>query len=472
MNTPKIFSYFCLSLMLSACGTSTITPSISASANALQATAATQRYVHLSVPIQTTPKQQIYVLNADKSQQVAYWTTVTNSLTGIAPPYPYFVLPLTPGTSTTFYLVVPQSATQTYKGCSLTFDAQGVINTSAADSCVGTVAIPNSNYQHQTLASLVSVYNLGANFGNSLTVNAAVLNQQVAPASVPRTLTFINNTQRDLCFVNQTSGNSNAAPVPAQMCDETYQTQVLSGGQVVFPISDSGLNSAAWIVAGYRESGAKTWIQTGFVNPNRNQAATKIELTAFPYYPSGVLSGPIVNSVGPTNVDISSVDGINLLYKFYPTPSTTGGTAVCTLANNNVTPATQYTGVYSQGAPMSYFANTDDSGNFSCQSSNAYNQGSELGCASNCTMAYVNNDSPTKINQQCCIGSSYGTQSTCVASDNPLNPANSKYTALVHQQFINSYSFAYDDAKADFSCDPLASFVIEIDGVGQSILTS
>ncbi len=428
-----------------------------------------QRYVNLSAPLQTTPFAQIYILNSDSSKQIAYWTKVVNSLPGVNPPYPYFNLPLIPNQSTMFNLVVPvpiSTSSTGFIGCSLTFDQNGIAQQTASNACAGLVNLPNQNYQHQPLSSQVTVYNLGANFGQPVQVNANILNKQVAPQVIPRTLTFLNKSNNDVCLVNQIKGNPDSAPTPAQMCNGQYQTLVPSGQSVDFTIPVSGLNSAAWIIAGYRTPGAKIWTQTGFAGANRNQAATKIELTMFPYYPLGITAGPIVNSVGPTNIDISSVDGVNLTYRFYPQPAIAGTTQICTLANNNITPATQYTGIYSSTAPISYFNNTNNNGKFSCPPGNAY---SNVGCTSPCTLAYMNHASQEIINQTCCIND-YGTNSSCTSTSNPNNPANAAYTAMIHNQFINSYAFAYDDAKADFTCDAFASYIFEIDDVGNGIL--
>lgn len=421
-----------------------------------------QRYVNLSVPVGTTPKGQIFVLNSDSTKQIAYWTTVANTFPGIAPPYPYLNLALDPNQNTTFNLIVPvptTTSTTGYIGCSLTFDKNGVAQQTAANSCPGLVPTPNS------ADSKVSVYTLGSNFGNSVKIDPSVLNPQVASSAVKRTITFINKSTNDVCLVDQLKDNPNGAPTPSQMCSEQYQTLVPSGQSVDFPVPVSGLNSAAWIIAGYRAKGTAQWLQTGFVGLQRYQAATKVELTMFPYYKDGVNSGPIVNSVGPTNIDISSVDGINLTFKFYPIATEPGVTAICTLADNNVTPAVQYTGVYSTTFPISYFKNASGNGKFSCPVGTGY----DCGCASPCTMAHNNNAGTTVIAQTCCIGD-YGTKDSCVASTNPNNPAHSAFTSLIHQQFVNSYGFAYDDAKADFTCDSFASYVFEINGVGKEIV--
>ncbi len=452
--------------------------------NRFKSTLTNQRYVNLSVPLGagSVPLHSIYVLDSNYNQ-VAYWTTVANSLPKIAPPYPYLNLPLTSGTSTVFYIVVPQGGGN-YNGCSLTFDQNGnYINETApgASACQGVVQTQNENYNHKTVSSHVTVFSLGTNFGSSFSVpSTTTLTAQVAAQAIPREITFVNNTNYDLCLVNQIKGNNNAAPTISQMCGSgnpggSYQTLVPSQQSVHFPIPVSGLNSAGWIIAGYRTpvtgNPNQGWMQTGFAGSSRQQAATKVELTMFPYYPSGTHSGPIYNSVGPTNIDISSVDGANLTYKFYPEQPVSGATRVCTLANNNVAPTTQYTGVFSSASPISYFGNANGNGQFSCNSGNIYTDGNgnNVGCASPCSMAYVNNAPQSEINGKCCIGND-ATMASCVSSSNSYNPQNSWYTSMINAQYINSYSFAFDDAKADFTCDAFASFVFEIDGVGSGIL--
>lgn len=427
---------------------------------------ANHRYVNLAVPINATPQKQIFVLNEDSSKQVAYWTTVVYKFPNIeTAPSPYLNLKLTPGEITKFNMVVPsQNSATGYVGCSLTFDKNGIVQQTATDACKGLVPISN-----ELKNSPVTAYVLGADFGNPVKVDSKVLKPLVAARAIERVITFINNSNYDVCLINQ-HDNPDAAPTTALMCgnDDRYQTLISNKQKVDFVIPPSGLNSAAWIVAGYRPAGTKEWLQTGFVNPGRHQAATKFELTMYPYYEDGVNAGPIKHSVGPTNIDVSLVDGANLTYRIYPKTSV-NSTPVCTKTNDNVSPTKNYIGVYTAKLPIAYFKNINNDNKFSCSSDGA--RYDDASCASPCTMAYVNQASQDIINQTCCIGA-FGTKDSCTASSNPNNPVNSAYTALIHKQFVNSYSFAYDDAKADFTCDPFASYVFEINGVGKEMLVN
>lgn len=446
----------------------------------------TTRYIQLNFPSAYVGDNQpgIYVLNQTLSQKIAYANWVANTFVG--PEVSYTYIPLNTASNTVLTFVVPNGSGG-YTGCNVVFNPNGTqepqTNNQFSKGCIPFTPVPNTDPRYDANSKLaVSAYNVGANITQQITIpNKSLLNSQVAAAAVPRTFVFKNSTNNDICLVRDDNNPDHSAPTPDQMCNhpEWQQSLVLAGSELTIPVPVSGWNSASWAVVGYRTSGSSTWLQTGFTDnslPNRQQAATKIEVTAYPYYPTGTTSGPILNSVAPTSVDISAVDGVNLTYSFYPEVNS-NSSSVCNITDSDVSPGlgTQYTGIFYQSFPLTYFNTSNYAGSLSC-SPNQYvytngSAGSNVGCMSPCSYSKANGDDATTQSQLCCTGA-YGSATSCNSNANPNNPFETPYPNMIHTQFPSTYSFAFDDGIANFGCDPFNSFVFNITGVGPSIISN
>ncbi len=254
--------------------------------------------------------------------------------------------------------------------------------------------------------------------------------------------------------------------------------EVYQGQPMTFVIDDPvttgtmpGLTSYGFHVSAFKKTQNGKWHSTGGYGVGQQPYASKLEATtlAIPLDSNG---NPIPK--GPTNVDLSLVDGYNFNIRLSPTAP-----VICTYTvppeNSNVLGA----GTYGPGSPLAQLnlgslkSNCSQSSQFppGAQGANAWNlsvkskTGAFAGCMSPCSYATKTfGASSSAANTFCCTGA-YATPSSCGVGSPPTTQAapNSTYvTNLVPPVSQNAYRFAYDDAIGDFSCPAETSFKAEV----------
>lgn len=352
-----------------------------------------------------------------------------------------------------------------WNSCTVVITNGSVNNGAGGTTCPGAVIKPPTS----SGSSVSNVYYLALGSSAFPTVSSK------APSPAPsapnyaagRRFKFINNTSYaniQIGMVCTQSANPNSTN-----CSNTENlAQIPQGGSFTFvvdqPTDNSptplpGLNSFGFHMSAYQKTAQSSWITTGGYSAGGTPYATKIEPTVQPVtYNSNNLPIP----AGPTNLDVSMVDGYNINVKMYPK-----GSKYCTYTvppeSSNILGA----GLYSSNSVLANML--IDTPRSVCKNSSQLPPGQQggwnlsvkesggfKGCRSPCS--YATKKYGTKSNQfmqMCCPASSGYGPTNCPA-------ANTSWVSnLASPQSQSVYRFQYDDAASDYACPADSEFRIE-----------
>ena len=359
-----------------------------------------------------------------------------------------------------------------WNSCNIVITSGQIVNGPGNTTCPGAVINPPQSY----VGSISNVYYLTFGSSNFPTVSSSA--PKPAPSApnyaAGRRFKFINNTSYAtiqigmICTqaVNLNSTNCLNTENLAQIPKGQSFTFVVDQPTDTSPTQLPGLISFGFHMSAYQKTAKSSWITTGGYGPGGTPYATKIEPTVLPIN-NNAAGYPIPD--GPTNLDVSMVDGYNISVKMWPK-----GTKYCTFTvppeSSNILGA----GAYDTGAPLAIMAlNTPQS---ICKSSsqlpsgqkggwnlNVRESGGFKGCRSPCSYATKKYGvKSSQFMQMCCPATSGYGPTDCPA-------ANTSWVSnLAEPQSTNVYRFQYDDAASDYACPADSEFRIEFsNGVPQ-----
>ena len=248
---------------------------------------------------------------------------------------------------------------------------------------------------------------------------------------------------RSLTFKNETS-----ASTVCLQTDSSFEHEACSGANKIskggspYIISDlkNGANSKAGQITGYQLAEGGKWVNTG-----RDVAghvyATKLEWTMWPEHDQF--------TPGPTTIDVSLVDGFNVGVSLTPDRDT-----VCSVADTEG--GKPYFVLYKANVPMAVFPKSPDTTmNEACPAENQAldHDGQVTGCYSACTYAHVNNN--PDVAQYCC-DAPYHSATACTL------PPTLPWAQDIDNTSTRVYSWAFEDWRGTFTCEPTAKFTFKI----------
>jgi hypothetical protein len=323
-----------------------------------------------------------------------------------------------------------QDTDQGWQSCILGITADGRLDT--ATTCVGTVATPA-----QGADGVPSFTEGAAMFANATCQNDPPNKTDPSQTNTlpSRSLTFINGTSAPkICLQTDSSFEHDE-------CSKANPISQKSAGGEPFVIDSSsfinGYNSGVGQVAAFEVNG--NWTNTG-MGTSSVVYATNMEWTVWPQHSQ--------HTMGPSFIDISLVNGFNVGATLSPNQDT-----VCSIADTEG--GVPYFVMYKANIPMAVFPDTMGPLEHLCPQENVapINGADELGCYSPCSYAkYYNNGTQ---DQMCCSGG-YNTPSQCTA------PPNQPYVQDVDNNSTRVYSWAFNDWRGTFTCEPTASFTFKI----------
>lgn len=351
---------------------------------------------------------------------------------GGPPPQIWVFLDLTDGAAQ-YFQVWQQNGANCWQSCVLAIDAQGNLDT-ANTTCAGTV------YVAPVGSDGVPSFTFGAAmFANATCVAAGptVSQTNTVPA---RSLTFVNGSSAAALCLQTDSSFEHPDCSGAQSLDS-------SSGQT-YTITDlvNGSNSGVAQVSGYKTDAGGAWTDTGRgVSANAQVYATNLEWTAWPQHTQ--------HTMGPTTIDISLVNGFNVGASLAPDQD-----CVCSVADTEG--GVPYFVLYKANTPMGQFPNNGIALSGVCPSGSEapLSQDPKQGCYSSCSQARYNGDADQ--DQLCCDGS-YNTAATCT------DPPNQAYVQSVDANSTRVYSWAFNDWRGTFTCQPNTSFTFTVTDIYQ-----
>lgn len=328
-----------------------------------------------------------------------------------------------------------QNAGDCWKSCILGINAQGELDNSST-TCAGTVPIaPNG-------ADGVASFTLGAAMFTNAQCGTPPAKMSQTNTLPLRSLTFINGASaKTICLQTDSSFEH-------PQCTGDGANKITSQTPYIINSSDlvNGSNSGVGQVSGFQLKDGDEWIDTGREVPSDQVYATNLEWTVWPQHTQ--------HTMGPTTVDISLVNGFNVGATLTPDQD-----CVCSVADTEG--GVPYFVLYKAGVPMAEFPKPEASLSILCpQGSEApISQDNKYGCYSSCSKAryYESADQ----DQLCCSGS-YNTPATC--TDPPSRP----YVQNVNNYSTRVYSWAFNDWRGTFTCEPTASFTFTVTDIEQT----
>jgi hypothetical protein len=270
----------------------------------------------------------------------------------------------------------------------------------------------------------------------------AAMFAQAACGTPPSKRSDTNTVQaRSITFVNDSS-----AQTLCLQTDSSFEHTDCTGANKVTPQSPyvisstdlaDGKNSGLGQVSGIQMTDQSDWINTG----NKTQVySTNLEYTIWPQQTQ--------YTMGPTTIDISLVNGFNV-----GATLTADRDCVCSISDKEG--ATPYFVLYRAGDTLAVFPEPQSSaysdlcpqGNEVLVSESAFN-----GCYSACSKAQIDS---ADVNQMCCRGD-YNSPSACTA------PPGTDYVQYTNSHSTRVYTWAYNDFRGTFTCEPTASFTFTI----------
>ncbi|MCP4577623.1 MAG: thaumatin family protein [Deltaproteobacteria bacterium] len=305
-----------------------------------------------------------------------------------------------------------QEVSEGWQSCTLGITAQGGLDDTTPNACVGVVAVlddkPNS----------IPVFTMGtAMFHGMTTQTTAPVHSEVNTLPDAQ-VTIINNTSAQTVCIHENDfadTDCTAGGHPVQ-----------KGSSLVYD-SDSlknGANSDAAQIVAYKWDEQTDWAGTG---KDGQVYATKPEWTIFPQHTN--------HTVGPSVFDISLVDGFNVGVTL-----TADRDMVCAISYYEGGP--NHFVLYKKDETMATFPKTKENTlDRLCPPEQQVSGG--LGCYSACSYA---NLTDKDIDQMCCIGD-YNTAATCT------EPPKTDYVKDVEADSTGVYSYGYSDYRGTFTCE-------------------
>ncbi len=333
------------------------------------------------------------------------------------------------------YYQLWQNAGDCWKSCILGINAQGEVDNSST-TCQG-VAPPTQN---KGLPS----FSLGTATFKDATCGTAPANMSQTNTLPARSITFLNDTSaQTVCLQTDSSFNH-------PECTGSGANKVTPQTPYVITSSDlvNGSNSGVGQVSGVQAKDGDEWIYTGRgVSANAQVYATNLEWTAWPQHTQ--------STMGPTTIDISLVNGFNVGATLTPDRD-----CVCSVADTEG--GVPYFVLYKAGVPMADFPNPQTVFSNLCPQGNGapISLGLDYGCYSSCSKARY--DQSASQDQLCCTGA-YNTAATC--TDPPTRP----YVQNVNNYSTRVYSWAFNDWRGTFTCEPTASFTFAITDIDEAM---
>lgn len=323
-----------------------------------------------------------------------------------------------------------------WQSCILGINAQGDLDNTNT-TCAGTVL---TNAQ-----AGVPLFTLGAAMFAQATCGSAPAKRNETNTLPDRSLTFVNGTSaQNVCL----------------QTDSTFEHPECSGAganvitpQAPYIITSSdltnGSNSGVGQVSGIQVKAGDDWIYTGRgVSINAQVYATNLEWTAWPKHTQ--------HTMGPTTIDISLVNGFNVGATLTPNQD-----CACYIADSEG--GKPYFVLYKAGVPMAEFPKPQET-LFSdlCPQGNGapISEDGTLGCYSSCSKARYYGSADQ--DQVCCSGS-YNTPETCT------DPPSEAYVQNINKYSTRVYSWAFNDWRGTFTCEPNASFTFTVTDLDEAL---
>jgi hypothetical protein len=324
-----------------------------------------------------------------------------------------------------------------WQSCILGINAQGELDNKNT-TCLGTVTSGTPTHTNE-----VPEFSFGAAmFGNATcgTAPAKMSASNVLPA---RSITFKSGSLANtLCLQNDSSFNH-------PQCTGAGAYKVTPQVPYVITSTDlvNGNNSGVGQVSAVQAKDGGEWIYTGRgVSSNAQVYATNLEYTVWPQHTQ--------STMGPTTIDISLVNGFNMGATL--TPDTD---CVCSVADSEG--GAPHFVLYKAGTPMAVFPKPQDTVlSYMCpQDSEAPISGNaKYGCYSSCSKARYYGSADQ--DRMCCSGA-YNTPGTCI------DPPNQPYVQNLNKYSTRVYSWAFNDWRGTFTCEPTASFTFTITDIDE-----
>ena len=247
---------------------------------------------------------------------------------------------------------------------------------------------------------------------------------------------------RSLTFINKTSASTICLQTDSTFMHEACSgaNKISKGSPYVIDSSDlqEGSNSGVGQVAAYQLTEGQQWVNTGMDSSSRVYA-TNLEWTMWPEQDQF--------TPGPTTIDISLVNGFNIGASLIPDRDT-----VCSIADTEG--GTPYFVMYKANVPMAIFPESPITIGEVCPAENLVvdSSGETTGCYSACTYANVKGE---KIDETCCLGN-YHSATACTL------PPTLPWTQDIDKNSTRVYSWAFEDWRGTFTCEPTAKFTFTI----------
>jgi hypothetical protein len=353
-----------------------------------------------------------------------------------------------PVPQTWVFLTIPEQGYQYYQlwqnsgdcwqSCILGLNAQGELDDSNT-TCLGTVA-PGAPKAANGIpyfimgAAMFADADCGTRPGRMSATN-------VLPA---RTLTFVNGSLANAICLQTDSSFEHPQCTGAGAHQITSQFPYVIGSHELVNGSNSGVGQVAAVQG---EAGGD-WTYTGRETSRSTQVyATNLEWTLWPQHTR--------HSIGPTTIDISLVNGFNAGATLTPDQD-----CACYIADSEG--GVPYFVLYKAGVPMAEFPRPPSSYDALCPEGNRAPISGDVkkGCYSSCSKARYNH-SPDQ-DRLCCSGR-YNQPSTCT------DPPNQPYVIKTDSHSVRVYTWAFNDWRGTFTCEPNASFTFTIKGLDYAL---
>jgi hypothetical protein len=398
------------------------------------------------------PTYPVYVFDSS-NKQVAYMTSASDQV---------FLGPYNANTSGVYNFYYQNQ--NIWYACTLTMQNGAIVGNSGASYPACPSATLISPAQNKEPGSNVWTLAFGAKAWEQTELPSGVV--PVNKTYTNRTITFVNNTQYPLiqvgevCTVSSNPSNPNCVNNPALFSIAQGKTAVFyvdknSGTKGNYP----GLISYGFTLTGYQDAKGQM-VQTGGYN-TANPYATKLELTSLPVTTQNGIQIPS----GPTNIDVSAVDGYNMGVIIYPETS-----KYCTYTKGGESSGNLGVNYYSQQHVLAQLAPQEGTSLAGlCAASSqlpgdgptawplSLSNGDDfMGCMSPCTYATKTFGATSSQAQQYCCTGAYNTPATCTL------PAQSTYLKNMNPPVSERvYRFAYDDAVGDHACPAETNLIVE-----------
>jgi hypothetical protein len=346
-----------------------------------------------------------------------------------------------PVPQTWVFLTIPEQGYQYYQfwqntgdcweSCILGLNAQGELDESST-TCAGTVP-PGA----PTVAEGIPYYIMGAAMFADADCGTPPGRMSARNVLPDRTLTFVNGSLANAVCLQTDSSFEHPE------CTGSGAHRITS--QLPFVISSDGLvdgsNAGVGQVSAVQYNDKGNWTYTGRETSGSTQVyATNLEWTLWPQHDQ--------HSMGPTTIDISLVNGFNVGATLTPDRD-----CACYIADSEG--GVPYFVLYKAGVPMASFPHPQRAYAALCPEGNEAPISGDVkkGCYSSCAKARYHH-SPDQ-DRLCCSGQ-YNHPSTCT------DPPNQPYVINTNSHSVRVYTWAFNDWRGTFTCEPTASFTFTI----------